>query len=140
MSVINFFILINASFFPSQKNIIEMALFIDRHSQIKTIYNLEKTLEWIPEKFIFNNQNYSIVDLTLSNIKDQIENNCQAVVIANDFILQQQRPLLDNFKIIATFDVNWIESLAYRFNKKNNIRRAPLHVLSNCKSKATQTH
>ncbi len=137
MGLLNLFILINASFFPSQKNIINMALFIDRHNSIKTIYNLEKTLEWIPEKFIFLNRNYSIVDLTLASVKDQIENNCQSAIIVNDFIFQEQKELLKDFRIIDTFNVNWIESLAYRFNKKNNIRRAPLHVLSNCQQTAS---
>ncbi|MBL7544001.1 MAG: hypothetical protein JNL11_09300 [Bdellovibrionaceae bacterium] len=132
MGVLNIFILINASFFPSQKNIINMALFIDRHSEIKTIYNLEKTLEWIPEKFIFRNHDYSIVDLSLAAVKDQAEKNCQAAIIVNDFIFQEQRDVLKNFRVVDTFEVNWIERLAYRFNKKNNIRRAPLHVLSNC--------
>ncbi len=137
MGLLNLFILINASFFPSQKNIINMALFIDRHNGIKTIYNLEKTLEWIPEKFIFLNRNYSIVDLNLASIKDQAENNCQSAIIVNDFIFQEQKELLKDFRIIDTFNVNWIESLAYRFNKKNNIRRAPLHVLSNCQQTAS---
>lgn len=132
MATLNMFVLINASFFPSQKNIINTALFIDRHNSIRTIYNLEKTIEWIPEKFIFLNRNYAIVDLTLSGIKDQAENSCQSAIIVNDFIFQEQRELLKDFKIIDTFNVNWIESLAYKFNKKNNIRRAPLHVLSNC--------
>jgi hypothetical protein len=132
MGALNLFILINASFFPSQKNIINAALFIDKHNGIKTIYNLDKTLEWIPEKFIYLNRGYSIVDLPLAAVKDQLGNNCQAAIIVNDFILQEQKETFKDFQIIDTFQVNWIERLAYRFNKKNNIRRAPLHVLSNC--------
>lgn len=132
ISLLNLFILINASFFPAQKNIINMALFIDQHPEIKSIYNMEKTLEWIPERFIFLNQNYSLLELPMDAIKDQTPNNCQAAFIVNDFILQEQKELLKDFRIVDTFQVNWIESLAYKFNKKNNIRRAPLHVLSNC--------
>lgn len=109
-----------------------MALFIDQHPEIKSIYNMEKTLEWIPERFIFLNQNYSLLELPMDAIKDQTPNNCQAAFIVNDFILQEQKELLKDFRIVDTFQVNWIESLAYKFNKKNNIRRAPLHVLSNC--------
>lgn len=132
IGVLNVFILINASFFPSQKNIINAALFIDRHGEIKTIYNLEKTIEWIPEKFIFLNRGYSLVDMPLSAVKDQPANSCQSAIIVNDFIWQQHKEELKGFRVIDTFPVNLIEGLAYKFNKKNNIRRAPLHVLSNC--------
>jgi hypothetical protein len=134
MGVLNLFILINASFFPSQKNIINAALFIDKHNSIKTVYNLEKTIEWLPEKFIFLNRGYTIVDLTLASVKDQPPNNCQAAIIVNDFIWTQEKETLKDYHIVNTFNVNLIESFAYKFNKKNNIRRAPLHVLSNCKS------
>ncbi len=133
MAVLNVFILINASFFPSQKNIINAALFIDKHHDIKTVYNLDKTIEWIPEKFIFLNRGYSIVDLPLAAVKDQPANNCQAAIIVNDFIWQQEKEALKDFHVVDTFNVNLIERFAYKFNKKNNIRRAPLHVLSNCK-------
>lgn len=134
MGVLNLFILVNASFFPSQKNIINTALFIDKHNSLKTIYNLEKTIEWIPEKFIFLNRNYSIVDLNLDSIKDQSANSCQSAIVVNDFILQEQKEALKDFHIVDTFHVNWIESLAYKFNRKNNIRRAPLHIMSNCQT------
>ena len=129
---INLFVLINASFFPSQKNIINMALFIDRNTNIKTVYNLEKTIEWIPEKFIYLNRNYAIVDISLDAVKDHPANNCQSVIVVNDFLMSQNTELLKDYRAVDTFDVNWIEGLAYKFNKKNNIRRAPLRVLSNC--------
>lgn len=137
IGILNLFILVNASFYPSQKNIIDTALFIDKHNEIKTFYNLDKSIEWIPEKFIFLNRGYSIVDLTMSGIKDLamtdlVKTNCTSAIIVNDFIWQQQREALKEFQIVGTFQVNLIERLAYRFNKKNNIRRAPLHVLSNC--------
>lgn len=133
MGALNLFILVNASFYPSQKNIIDAALFIDRHHDIKTYYNLEKTIEWLPEKFIYLNRDYSIIDLPLTAMKDQPSNHCQSATIVNDFIWQQQKETLKDFHIVDTFNVNLIERFAYRFNKKNNIRRAPLHVISNCR-------
>lgn len=132
MAILNFFVLINASFFPSQKNIINAALFIDRHHNIKTFYNLDKTIEWIPEKFIFLNRGYNIIDLSLSAVKDQPDNDCQSAIIVNDFIWKQEKETFKKFHVVDTFNVNLIERFAYKFNKKNNIRRAPLHVLSNC--------
>lgn len=132
MGLLNIFILINASFFPSQKNIINAALFIDKHHDIKTYYNLEKTIEWLPEKFIYLNRGYSIVDLSLASVKDQASNNCESAIVVNDFIWQQQQDVLKDYHIVDTFNVNLIERFAYKFNKKNNIRRAPLHVISNC--------
>jgi hypothetical protein len=127
--VLNFLILIAASFQPSQNNIIKMALFIDNHPEVIKVLNFDKTLEWIPEKFIAKNKHYQIIDINEASIKDFSPQSCENIIVINEFLYEQNKEQLSQFKVKDKFGVNFIESIAYKLNRKNNIRRSPLVIL-----------
>lgn len=132
--LLNFSVLLAASFQPSQGNIIKMALFIDHHPEVKKVLNFEKTLEWIPEKFIAKNTQYQILDITEDSIKDLDPHQCEQVLVINEFLYEKNQSLLAAYQIKDNFGVNFLESIAYKLNRKNNIRRSPLVVLGCPKS------
>lgn len=127
--LLNTAILSAASFHPSQGNIIKMALFIDQHPQVQKVLNFEKTLEWIPEKFISKNTNYHILDIDENSLADLKPEACEQIIVVNEFLYEKHRDKLQSFAKKAQFNVNFIETIAYNFNRKNNIRRSPLIVL-----------
>ncbi|MCB0368428.1 MAG: hypothetical protein KDD45_03065 [Bdellovibrionales bacterium] len=127
--LINFSVLFAASFQPSQGNIINLSLFIDKHPGINNVLNFEKTLEWIPEKFITNNHNYHIIDINQNQIGTLDPKNCSQVIVINEFLYEKDKYLFKDYKIKDQFNVNFIESIAYKLNRKNNIRRSSLIVL-----------
>lgn len=127
--LLNFSVLLAASFQPSQGNIIKMALFIDNHPEIKRALNFEKTLEWIPEKFISKNLHYQILDITESSLADLNSSQCDQILVINEFLYEQYQNRLESFSVKGKFGVNFLESIAYKLNRKNNIRRSPLVVL-----------
>lgn len=43
-----------ASFFPPQKNLIEMSRYLNSHPEIKKIHRVNNTPEWITDAFIYN--------------------------------------------------------------------------------------
>lgn len=129
MLLLNTAILSAASFYPSQGNIIKMALYIDHNPQVHKILNFEKTLEWIPEKFIAKNNHYQILDIDENSLKDINSENCEQIIVINEFLYEKYQNQLKNFTKKAQFNVNFIESIAYKLNRKNNIRRSPLIVL-----------
>ncbi len=45
-----------ASFFPPQKNLIEISRYLNEHPEIKRIHRVNNTPEWITDAFIFNEQ------------------------------------------------------------------------------------
>ncbi|MCK6599351.1 MAG: hypothetical protein L6Q37_13380, partial [Bdellovibrionaceae bacterium] len=127
--ILNSTILTAAAFQPSQGNIIKMALFIDQHPKIEKIFNFESTIEWLPEKFISKNSQFKIIPISSNSLADIDPSLCENIIVINEFLYEQKKALLSAYDVKAKFGVNFIESLAYRFNKKNNIRRSPLIVL-----------
>lgn len=127
--LLNTAILSAASFHPSQGNIIKMALFIDQHPQVQRVLNFEKTLEWIPEKFIAKNSHYQILDIDENSLVDLRPDNCEQIIVINEFLYEKNQEKLKSFAKKAQFNVNFIETIAYNLNRKNNIRRSPIIVL-----------
>lgn len=129
LALINLILLFTASFRPSQSNIIQMALYIDRHPEVLKVLNYGKTLEWIPEKFIVKNHHYQIIDVDDSGLLDLNHEKCENILVINEYEYKAHPEKFSKFKIKDIFGVNFIEALSYKLNQKNNIRRSPLIVL-----------
>jgi len=88
-----------AAFFPSQKNIIEVALFLDQHQQIKNVYYLADTPEWIPEAFI-EHKNHQMKVLPekemLTRLTDASSVGAEdLILVPESWLLAQQKDLLE---------------------------------------------
>lgn len=120
-----------ASFFPAQKNLIDMSRFLNDHPEVKTIYRVDSTPEWITEAFILK-KNFNFIDLEPSLLNTVDWNDCSRMLVLSEAQEEKFKPLTDRLRLRAGFDVNLIEQLAYKFNPKNNLRRVKLSLFSGC--------
>lgn len=128
---LNGILFFSASFFPPQKNLIEMARYLDVHPEIKKIHRIHDTPGWITEAFILNKQFQFVEakdeDLPLVNWQD-----CGNALVLAKHDLNSHQELLNRLNLKAQFEVNLIEQVAYRLNPKNNARRVQLNLFSGC--------
>lgn len=121
------------TFLAPQKNITDLALFIGRHPQIEKLISFDEALEWIPRAFIGRKEP------TLYQVRDTIEFgrlpvDCRSLIVVRSRSSSEGTSVFQNtlrkfnFSLLAEFDVNPIEKLAYWLNPKMNIRRVPLQV------------
>ena len=128
---LNGLIFVVASFFPSQKNLIEMSLYINEHPEIKKIYRVADTPGWITEAFILNKQ-FQFIEADQINLEALDWNDCSQVLVVGEAQANQFNFLTNRLKLNAQFNVNLIEQLAFKFNPKNNLRRVQLSLYSGC--------
>lgn len=121
--ILNLILMISASFFPAQTNIIQFSRYLSKHPEIQTVHRLNNNPEWITEVFI-DRSDWKWLDST----DLPTEMACHERVIMNQKDYLNHR---SNFVLEQTFDTNWIEKLAYKLNPSKNIRRAPLYLLKN---------
>ncbi len=121
-----------ASFFPAQKNLIEMSLYLNDHPEIKKVYRIDQVPEWITEAFILS-KNFQFVDVTATELAAVDWADCSRMLVLSQQQLEANKQLTDRLQIKAGFNVNLIEQLAYFANPKNNIRRVRLNLYSGCR-------
>ena len=128
---LNFFLFFVASFFPAQKNLIEMSRYLDRHPEIKRVYRVADTPGWITEAFILNKK-FEFVASDLQLAQSQNWNDCANTLVVGQAQAEQMKPLTDQLKLNAVFNVNLIEQLAFKLNPQKNLRRVQLKLFSGC--------
>lgn len=121
----NFLVFIPATFFPPQKNLISLSLYLDQHQEIESVYRVNTIPEWITDAFI-RQPHYKFVDITSDQLSKLEPKTCHELVVVAEFMKDQ----VDTTKWIydTTMPVNMIEALAYKLNPTKNVRRAPLSV------------
>lgn len=124
---VNFFLFIPASFSPAQKNIIGLARFFDQHPQFNQVLTVNETLTWIPEIFVEKSRP-RMTQISEEQLPSLDAKDCSQVIVVNSYYAELLKTQLERFRLIEKFPVNYIEDLAYRLNKKNNLRRTPLLV------------
>lgn len=129
--LLNGFLFFISSFFPAQKNLIEMSRYLDRHAEIKTVYRLASTPEWITEAFVLN-KNFNFIDADKLNLKEINWQDCSQVIVIGEPYAAEYKYLTDKLILNAHFGVNLIEKLSYIGNPKNNLRRVGLYFYSGC--------
>ncbi len=125
--LLNFFLFLPATFSPAQKNIIGLARFLDQHPEYNQVFSLNDTLTWIPEIFIEKSRPH-MVQITDEQWTSLNPKDCSQILVLNSYYAEVFADQLKNFRLLEKFPVNYIEDLAYRMNKKNNLRRTPLLV------------
>lgn len=120
-----------ASFFPAQKNLIEMSLYLGRHPEIQKVYRVDRVPEWITEVFILK-KNFQFVDQSREELKAVDWSDCSRMLVLSPPQEADLADLITGLKAKASFNVNLIEQLAYKANPKNNIRRVKLTLYSGC--------
>lgn len=133
--LVNGCIFIPATFFPPQKNLISMSLYLDAHPNVKTVIRADNIPEWITDAFIRNSK-YQFKDITKDQISTQTPTICDEIMVVAEFISNQvdtSQWILDE-----TLHVNLIESAAYKLNPTKNVRRAPLAIFKSKKYCVTE--
>ncbi len=127
LAVFHLLLLIPASFFPAQKNLIQMSLHLNDQPKILNLYRLNKSPEWITEVFILR-KDFQWIEI--SSLPEALQ--CSDRVIMNEKDFEAMPP--SNFVVDQIFQTNLIEKLTYRMNPSKNIRRTPLYLLKskNC--------
>lgn len=120
-----------ASFFPAQKNLIEMSRYLNDHPEVKTIYRIDATPEWITEAFILNKK-FAFSDLPTAELVKTDWNDCGRMLVLSEAQEENLQSISQSLKLKARFNVNLIEQLAYKLNPKNNLRRVRLSLYSGC--------
>ena len=120
-----------ASFFPAQKNLIEMSLYLDQHSEVKKIFRVANTPEWITEVFILN-KHFEFIETNQEQINSVDWADCGNMLVIGQAQAASFKPITEQLKLNAQFNVNLIEQLAFEFNPKNNLRRVQLSLYSGC--------
>ncbi|RYZ85278.1 MAG: hypothetical protein EOP04_16320 [Proteobacteria bacterium] len=128
MVVVSLLIWFPASFFPAQKNIIDLARFMDVHPEYKVIYNVENSYDWLPDAFVrapaFESRPIDSAGLAALTL-----NTCDSILVLNENAVQQNAAVLaDRYKFLERFDVNIIEAISYKLNPEHNVRRSPFSV------------
>jgi hypothetical protein len=132
---LNTILLIPASFTRPQNAILELALHLDHHPEITTVYRTEGQPEWFPEVFVAN-KTYTVKDIDAGATPAQWpEIDCKTWVIINEDQKNKYGEELNKFAVAQPLPSNWIERLAYKLNPSKNQRRASMYAYTCAASK-----
>lgn len=130
---LNFILFLVASFFPAQKNLIEMSLYLDQHPEIKKVYRIADTPGWITEAFILDKR-FEFVESNVAEIKAvDWKSNCDQALVIGQAQQEEVADLTQHLFAKAQFDVNLIEQLSFKLNPTKNLRRVQLKLYTGCK-------
>ena len=128
LAAANFVFWFPATFFSAQKNIIDLARYLDAHPEYKTLINIDNSYEWIPDAFIKNPQ-YAATAISTEQFQNMKALSCDHLIVFNENARKQNESVLNaRYNLLEKFDVNIIEALAYKLNPEHNVRRSPLSV------------
>ncbi len=141
MLFVNFVFWFPTSFFPAQKNITDLARYMDEHPEYHHLISIDLTIDWIPDAFM-KNADYNVLSMETPQFQKLDTNNaCDYLIALNEksYVLNKEF-LSTHYDFLARFDVNLIESIAYKLNPKNNVRRSPLMIFGCKKSLINSTY
>ncbi|MGZ3804542.1 MAG: hypothetical protein ACXVB4_10055 [Pseudobdellovibrionaceae bacterium] len=133
MLAVNLIFWLPASFFPAQKNITDLARYMDEYPQYHSLKSIDQSIEWIPDAFM-RKADYTILQLSTAEFqKSEASKSCDYLIALNKKSFADNKEFLySHYDFITRFDVNLIESIAYKLNPENNVRRSPLMIFG-CK-------
>lgn len=120
-----------ASFFPAQKNLIEMSRYLDRHPEVYEVYRVADTPGWITEAFILDKK-FNFIESNLSDLRKVNWSDCGRQLVIGEAQQLDYVEITEKLIKKAEFSVNFIEQLAFKMNPKNNLRRVKLSIYSGC--------
>lgn len=116
-----------ASFFPPQKNLISLSLYLDQHPEVINLYKIEDTPEWITDSFILNGR-YHFVNVKTEELATVDWKNCDNALVIGAPKTAELEAIISQLEFRESFPVNLIEAAAFRLNPKNNVRRVELNL------------
>lgn len=128
---LNFFLFVIASYFPAQKNLIEMSLYLNQHPDITTVHRVNETPGWITEAFILN-KNFKFIESSRELLEKENWQDCSKTFVLGSGQAEEFRNFTDKLKLIAVFNVNLIEQWSFKLNPAKNPRRVQLKLYSGC--------
>lgn len=126
--ILNCILFIPASFFPPQKNLISMSLYLDAHPKIASVVRVDNIPEWITEAFIRSPQ-FKFKEISHSQVLSYQPENCNEILVVPESMTDQVDKSL--WILDKVLKVNLIETAAYKLNPSKNVRRAPLAIFKN---------
>ena len=108
-----------------------MSRYLDSHPQIRKVYRVNETPEWITEAFIANKQ-FDFVDSNIQTLETVNWQDCQNSLVIGEAQADEYRSITEKLKPVAEFNVNLIEHLAFKLNPKKNPRRVLLKLYTGC--------
>ncbi len=127
--VLNFVLFIPSSFSPAQKNIIDLARYLNAHKNYQKVYSVNESLSWIPDIFVEKSRP-GIIQIKSENLDQLNIEDCSSLIVVNSHFEDESKEKLSRFKRIHEFSVNYLEKISYELNKKNNLRRTALIAYS----------
>jgi len=128
---INIFLFFIASYFPAQKNLIEMSLYLNKHPEIQTVHRVNETPGWITEAFILN-KNFQFVESSKALLEKENWGDCSKTFVVGSAQAEEYKVFTDKMNLLGEFNVNLIEQLAFKFNPDKNPRRVQLKLYTGC--------
>jgi hypothetical protein len=128
----NLILFIPATFFPPQKNLIELSQYIDQHPEINTVIRVNNTPEWITDAFI-KNPKFNFRDVSEKDLSALAPDYCSDILVISRSLANKVN--LEFWTFEAKLNVNAIEEIAFKLNPTKNVRRAPLMIFkgkNNC--------
>lgn len=129
--ILNGFLFLVASYFPAQKNLIEMSLYLDQHPEVRYVHRVADTPGWITEAFIRNRQ-FEYVESDLLSLEGTDWSDCARMLVIGEAQSSHYKNITDRLNLRAQFHVNLIEQLAFKLNPDKNLRRVRLSLYSGC--------
>lgn len=128
MLAVNFLLWTPATFFPAQKNITDLVRYMDENNQYTHIINVDYSIEWLPDAFM-RKPIYHISHVDTPQLQELRPTKCNFIIVLNAKAYEKNKEFLEtHYTFLERFDVNVIETIAYRLNPANNVRRSPLSV------------
>jgi hypothetical protein len=118
-----------ASYFPAQKNLIEMSRYLDNHPHIKQVYRVQNVPEWITDVFVLN-KSYSLIDAEPTSLEAVDWGDCSNTLIVGSAQEADLKIYTEKLILLDSFNVNLIEQLAFKLNPEKNLRRVRLNLYS----------
>lgn len=126
--IFNGVVFVPATFFPPQKNLISMSLYLDQHPEVTTVIRVNNIPEWITDAFI-RKPHHQFKEISQDHIDSTLPGSCGDILVVPEFLseaVDKSQWVLDD-----TLKVNLIEAIAYKMNPTKNVRRAPLAIFKN---------
>jgi len=125
--VINFTLLLLASFSVPQNNVISLVRYFNDHSEIDAVYSLEDSVVLEPKAFSL--RPFKVVPFTQDPSRFNSENGCRSVLAVRADKFKANPVFEKDFPVLGVFRPGPLEALLVRLNPRQNIRRGSIFLL-----------
>lgn len=113
-------------YYPSQWNSIGVVRFLRDNPNIKTLVNVDRSLQFVPLAYMEKNLPTVIEE---KNFDPTVHTSCDTVVLLRFDKISSYK--LTDYKALVSFGPGFLEKLLVHLNPKNNARRGPTTLFHN---------